>query len=63
MLSEGGATGRDHFFSNSGKGAAWIALLGCSAGGSANVGEEFACEESGDNEVGSEALFLGCETF
>lgn len=59
-LLEGGAAGRDHFFSVSGRGAAWIALLGSFAGVSANVDEEFAWLESGYNEVG---LFSGCETF
>ena len=54
------ATGRDHFFRLSGGGAALIAILGCSAGVSINIGEEFACSGFGDNEVG---LFWGCETF
>ena len=39
MLSEEGATGRDHFFSIIGGGAA---LLECSTGVSANAGEDFA---------------------
>ena len=56
LLSEGGATGRDHFFNVSGGGAVPIALCGFSAGVSANFGEEFAWSESGENGV-------GCETF
>ena len=56
MLSEG----RDHLLSFSGESAARTAILGCSAGVSANVGEEFACSEFGNCEVGS---FFGCETF
>ena len=44
----GGVTGRDHFFSVSGGGAAPIALCG---GFSVNVSEELTWLESGDNEV------------
>ena len=60
LLLGGRATGRVHLFSVSGDGTAYIALLDCSEKVSANVDEEFACSEFGDNEVG---LFLGCETF
>ena len=57
LLSEGTATGRDHFFSVSGGGAVPIALCGFSTEVSANVGEKFvAWSEFGDNGV-------GCETF
>lgn len=49
LILEGRAAGRDHFFSLSGGGAAPpIALCGSSA----NVNEEFAWSEPGDNEVG-----------